>query len=58
MEKSNKEIKLYAYPCENSEDCLEFLESGEYQEFSDFCKTHCAKCDECIYLDIPYNEGG
>lgn len=46
--------ELFAYPCEQSDDCLEFLESGAVMTFEEFCTKHCAKCSDRIMLDIPY----
>ena len=56
-ELSEKEINLYAYPCESSTDCIEFLESAKNDiSFSEFCKNQCSKCPHCVFLDLPYIE--
>ena len=49
--------KFYSYPCEDSSDCLDFLEGfSNGLSFVQFCKTHCANCPDCIELDIPYDD--
>ena len=49
--------ELYCYPCEDSSDCLDFLEGTEKGlSFVDFCKKYCANCPERVILDIPYEE--
>ena len=54
-ELSEKDIQLYAYPCESSTDCIEFLEGAKNNiSFSEFCKNQCSKCPHCVFLDLPY----
>lgn len=50
------EKQFYSYPCEESGDCLEFLESGRKMSFVEFCEKHCENCPDCVVLDIPYEE--
>ena len=52
-----KKQKLFAYPCEDSCDCLSFLESGTEMSFAYFCETVCGSgCPDCLWLDIPYSQ--
>lgn len=48
--------KMYAYPCYECEDCDKFLEAGKTMSFSEFCKSHCENCPDCVVLDVPYDE--
>ena len=50
------EKQFYSYPCEESNDCLAFLENGKEMSFVEFCKKHCDHCPDCVVLDIPYSE--
>lgn len=49
--------KLYPYPCEESGECIEFLESGTVMSFAEFCETKCGSgCPDCVWLDVPYTK--
>lgn len=55
--RSRENSPLFPYPCEDSNDCLDFLESGEIMSFAEFCETKCGSgCPHCVYLDVPYSE--
>lgn len=48
---------LYVYPCEESNDCVEFLEGYQTMSFAEFCETVCGSgCPHCVYMDIPYTK--
>ncbi len=53
---AEKKENFFAYPCEQSGDCLEFLEGWQKMSFTNFCETYCKNCKDCVLLDIPYSE--
>lgn len=46
-------IKWYPYPCENHDDCLDFL-NGVDISFEEFCMSYCLRCPFRVVLDVPY----
>jgi hypothetical protein len=48
--------EFYSYPCEDSDCCINFLESGNKMSFEEFCLKYCENCPDCVVLDVPYGK--
>lgn len=52
-----KDSKMFAYPCEFSSECPDFLEGAETMSFAEFCETVCGSgCPDCVFMDVPYTK--
>lgn len=47
---------FYSYPCEDCMYCPYFIDGAEKMSFKEFCEKYCARCPDCIEMDIPYEE--
>lgn len=36
--------------------CPYFIDGAKKMSFKEFCEKYCARCPDCIEMDIPYEE--